>query len=228
MTTDHTRRRPSTPRSPVSRYRWLMAVFAVGWSAAALAQPRPDAAPRVSVRWTGAPVRTALEKLADAQGFTCVLDRRVDPGSPVDVDLSSAAPEQAVAAVARACQCESIWLGETAFIGPPSAVRTLSATTTQGTVQLRSATADVRKRLTARADMEWKDLATPREIVAQLAKDAQLRLDGNGRIPHDLWAQGRVDNQPWNERTALVLAQFDLTWSLGRDGKSLVIERVSD
>ena len=74
--------------------------------------------------------------------------------------------------------------------------------------------------LAARA-WEWRDLATPRDLLAQLAAEAHVKLESLDLVPHDLWPARRLPPLAWIDRLTLVALQFGLTYELAADGQSV-------
>src|SRR5690606_2736806 len=51
-----------------------------------------------------------------------------------------------------------------------------------------------------------------------------MQLNGAEQVPHDLWAAADLPPLTWVERMTVVLHQFDLTFRIDADTKSIVIE----
>ena len=65
---------------------------------------------------------------------------------------------------------------------------------------------------------KWDDLATPREVLKQLAKQNGIELANLELVPHDLWAAADLPPLSLADRLTLVAIQFDLTFSISADG----------
>jgi hypothetical protein len=69
--------------------------------------------------------------------------------------------------------------------------------------------------------MRWEDLSTPRDLLAALAADSHLEIQGADRIPHDLWAAADAPPANFIDRLTLIAGQFDLTFRFADDGLSV-------
>jgi hypothetical protein len=195
------------------------------------AAPRTDAAEDarqlwthgVSVDWMGVPLRQALVGLARSQGLGVVLDRRIDPGQMIDFSGKDLSLKVACVEIAEDRNLGFVALGPVAYFGPrPSArvVRTLAALISQQAEKLPS---DRRAKFTAAKAWKWNDLATPRELVEQLAAEAGAKVGGLDLLPHDLWAASDLPALPLADRLALVTAQYDLAVRLEDGGRTIAL-----
>jgi hypothetical protein len=66
-------------------------------------------------------------------------------------------------------------------------------------------------------------LTTPQELLDQLAQSSGLSIDGRLRIPHDLWPARDLPPLTLIERLSLILAGFDLTYTIGHAGDQVQI-----
>jgi hypothetical protein len=69
----------------------------------------------------------------------------------------------------------------------------------------------------------WPRLAEPAGLVEQLAAEANVTVKNLDAIPHDLWAESRLPSLPWSDRLTLILAQFDLTFAVAPNGRSIAL-----
>lgn len=194
---------------------WLASVCRlVAAQPAAPATPRPRTAKplaTVSVTWQGQPLRLAVENLARSQRAAIVIDRRLDPGTPLTGQFSDAEPDALLAAAAQRAGGASTRLGDVYYLGPQATaarLRTVAALLSQGAKALAKPARDA---LLKKKPLVWDDFDEPRRILAGLADEAHLRLEGIEQIPHDLWAAVKTPPLGWTDRLTLVLAQFDRT-----------------
>src|SRR5690606_33113432 len=85
-----------------------------------------------------------------------------------------------------------------------------------------------RSRLVRSQASHWDDAAEPRQLVADLAKEAGVNLENPAAIPHDLWPAASLPALPWCDRLTLILAQFDLTFTVSADGSRLRLRPLAD
>jgi hypothetical protein len=107
------------------------------------------------------------------------------------------------------------------YFGPEATarrIRTLAALAHDDVLKLPTA---VRMRLLQLRPWRWDDASIPRELLAGLALQCEVKIDGSERVPHDLW--GAADLPPLNftDRLTLVVAQFDLAFHFSDDGETV-------
>jgi hypothetical protein len=71
-------------------------------------------------------------------------------------------------------------------------------------------------------------LATPREVVAQIAREAVVRAEGIERLPHDLWPETDLPPLTFAQRLSLVLAGFDLSYQYEGGGQTVRLIALPD
>lgn len=210
------------------------ALCRIGWLALALAVPSARAddwltgpplarqlASSVTVAWSGSPLRTALERLAQAQRVAVLLDRRVDPGRPIELRLLDAPLVDVFEELAAREGLGVTLLDAAVYFGPPETARKLRTLSALKIEEARGLPSAISRKALARAAMRWENLATPRELIERLAAEIDLRADGLDRVPHDLWAAADLPPLAWVDRMILVVAQFDLSFELSAADRTL-------
>jgi len=175
----------------------------------------------VDVNWSAAQLRSALAGLGRTHQVAILLDRRVDPDRRVDLVLHDVALGAALAEIAGRQGADVSRLGPVVYIGPPpsaSRLRTLAELRRREAMAIEAA---ARQRLLSERRMSWEDLAEPRQLIERLAAEAGLELAGLEQVPHDLWAAADLPPMSLVDRITLVATQFDLTFSIAPDGRSL-------
>jgi hypothetical protein len=186
-----------------------------------LAQP-------VGISWSGNPLRQALESLSRAQHVAVLIDRRVDPGQRLDVQFDGLPLAAALQEIARSRQLGVSFLGPVAYFGPPRAssrLRTIAALRTKEVLVLPAA---LQRKLLLPRPIAWEDFATPRNLLTQLAEQSGLAIQGADRVPHDLWAAADLPSLSLVDRLTLILIQFDLTFQVDADGKTVTLIPLPD
>lgn len=178
----------------------------------------------VSVTWSGAQLRDSLYRFADAQALHVLIDRRVDPSSPLALTADRVPAEETVRAAAERSGAKLALLDGLAYIGPEPAAKRLATVAALRTKEAQSASTELRKKLLDRQPWQWDDFAAPRELLAKLGEDASVTMVGAEQIPHDLWAAAKLPPLTLVERLTVLLQQFDLTYRIGDDGGSIVLE----
>jgi hypothetical protein len=146
-----------------------------------------------------------------------MLDRRVDPGQEVTFSENGAPLEDALKRLADHLGLGVCYVGEAAYVGP---VKTTTILPTLAALKNRE-TNKLRRPLAATQPWSWEDLATPRELIQQLAAEAGVAIQGLEQTPHDLWPATSLPALTFAERLSLVLAGFDLSFALSADGKAI-------
>lgn len=172
----------------------------------------------VTVAWTGLPLHTVCERLSTLLGRPVILDRRVDPGVPVSLDLRDAPADEALAALCEAAGTGCVVLGNSIRIVPPGLPARVLAAEESRRGAVKKLPARLRATAGAMAPRSWDDGATPRDLLADLAGEGGLELDGLDAFPHDHLRGATLPPLPLAERLDLLLLQYDrrLDWSGAR------------
>jgi hypothetical protein len=195
-------------------------------AAAALAAPPPaertvaglDAEVRGS--WTGLPLRAWAERATALAGRPVILDRRIDPQTPVTFTARGEPLRTVLDRVAAVADAAVDELDATLRIAPPSVAGRAAVGDAQRRRELAALPPALRQRLTAAEPWQWPAGARPRDLVAGLAAAAGLDVAGLEAIPHDHFPAADLPAVSLAERFDLVLAHFDhrVAWD-GRPGQ---------
>jgi hypothetical protein len=178
------------------------------------APPRPPAA-TVSADWTGLPFRDLCQRLGDVAGKPVILDRRIDPGTPMTLSPRDEPLEKVLEAIADAAGVGCALLASSIRFVPPGTAARLVAADEQRTAAIKRLTDAARGRALERREWSWPAGARPRELLAALAEASRIEITGLDAIPHDHLAAADLPPLPLAERFDLLLAQFDrrIDWS---------------
>lgn len=183
--------------------------------AAMAAEPAP-----VHATWKALPIRVVVEQLSGLAGRPVVLDRRLDPTTPITLVVEGEPCNDVLAAIATRGGGKAIVLASTIRIVPPTeAGRCLAAEPTRQR-EISRLPAAQREPLTRKADCRWPAGSRPAEIVAGWADEAGIVVDGLDRIPHDHFPAADLPPLSLADRLDLILAHFNLrvAWSRGHSG----------
>jgi hypothetical protein len=172
----------------------------------------------VTFTWADNPLRPALLSLAESQGIAVFVDRRIDPSRKLDIEVDQLPLEAALHRIADEVEIDFCLLGSVAYLGPPQVtdkLATLAAVKRQRISQLPDG---VGQRFLTLGVWQWDLLATPRELVQELAGRARVRVTNIEELPHDLWPAVELPEMPLADRLSLVLANFSSTYDVSRDG----------
>ncbi len=133
------------------------------------------------------PLATVVRNLAEAQRVAMWLDRRVDPERPLSLAIRGESLKAVIDQIAAREQLGASALGSVVYFGPPEAAAKLRTLAYLRGEELKSLAPPRRKELTESRPWHWADLATPRELIASLAREGHVEIQSLERIPHDLW-----------------------------------------
>lgn len=203
---------------------WLLAASALCASEPAwLTGPRLELAlsQQSGATWSNVPVRPALARFCQTHAISHLLDRRIDPDRKVDLSFDGVPLREGLERIASRLGGGLALVGPVAYFGPkPSAerIRTLAALRRQEAAALAGSQRAVWLRPRA---FRWPDAAEPRALLTEIAAQNQLTIDELDRVPHDVWAGASLAPLNLSELLTLVLAQFDLTFELQGDGRTI-------
>ena len=181
----------------------------------------------VRATWQGTPLREVVNGLASSQQVALLLDRRVDPDQPVRFTLAGGALQDEISRLMQTGNLAAAMVGDVVYLGPVETTQRLPSLLELKRQEVRKLgkAAEPWFRL---EHASWEDLATPKSLLEQVAKDAGIELTGLEQIPHDLWAGVRLPPLQAVDRITLIAAQYDLTFELGADGRSARLAPVPD
>lgn len=177
-----------------------------------------SAGPTITVTWTGLPLDTVCQRLATLLGRPVILDRRVDPGIPVSLDLRDTPAAEALARVCDATGSGCVVLADSIRIVPKGrAARVLDAEESRAAA-VKKLPARIRTTAAATDGWTWDDGATPRDLLATVAREGSLEIDGLDTLPHDHLRGASLTALSLAARIDLLLLQYDrrLDWSGAR------------
>lgn len=173
-----------------------------------------------------APLKPYLQRLSREREVAILLDRRIDPSRLVRVNLQAATFDQGIRELAQQAESQVTIVGDTLYVSPePTAnkLRTLIWLKKVELEKLVGAGAQREFELVRRKRFAWDDLAEPRLLVMDIAREYGLTPSGLELIPHDLWGAGNIAHGNAAELLQLVLGQFDLSFEWTDEGRGIQI-----
>jgi hypothetical protein len=192
--------------------RWLEA----GSLEAQLKQP-------VTVAWSKTPLRGSLARFGRAQRVGVFLDRRVDPDQRLELSLTDVPLERAIRRIAQAAGFGVSQIGTSFYFGPKTTTDHLATMAALRREEVGKLPSQAQRRLARLRSWQWNDLATPHELLQELADEGRIEWRGSEQIPHDLWALGDLPPMPWADRATIILAGFGMTFRVAADGNTAEI-----
>ena len=140
------------------------------------------------VVWSaGTSVRQAVTTLARTQGVAIMLDRRIDPESAIELSVHDVTLHDVIEQLAAQCDAAPCYLDDVAYLGPRVGLGDLPAVANDRRVEAQSCPRPVARRLLAERAWRWEELAEPRNLLEDLAREANVTIEGVAELPHDLW-----------------------------------------
>lgn len=170
---------------------------------------RQQLASPAGISWTAAPLRRALQNLAEAKQIAIVIDRRIDPDQTIDFNSGEGSLEEALRSIAVRLNSGVSIFDSTVYIGPPATTARLATL---------AAIAHERKKLAMLPAIQTTELMTPRELLEQWSQATGVKLAQLDKVPHDLWPVLSLPTQTPASRITLLLAGFDLAIEMSADG----------
>jgi len=189
----------------------------------------------ISLAWQGQNLRDGLRKLSETKQVSIILDRRIDPSQQLTLQIQKRTLKAVLKVIAMEARADISVLGNAVYVGPKgvaSRLRTIEEIVAsqlvsgKATIISVDASPQTRRRfeLLARQTLTWPDLATPRELLDEVASRYALKIESADLVPHDLWGQATLPAGSASQLLLTILAQFNLSfeWTESRDGIRLV------
>lgn len=192
----------ATPAMPANEFDWLTG-------------PRFEQqmeSPIESLHWGANPLRRALQSLARSQRVAVFLDRRIDPGQPIDFSVQNQPLRVVIQHLADSLQIGACYIGPVVYFGPRPTTEVLEATVELRRREIQRWPSAFAKRLLEARPTAWPELAEPRQLIQDLGERSQLEIEGLQRVPHDLWPAADLPPLDFAEHMSLLLAGFGLTF----------------
>lgn len=213
------------------RYALVLLALGLCWRAAAADEVRwltgeplrKALTQKAGLTWSNVSLRQSLTRFCKAQKLAFVLDRRIDPDQKIDLAFEDVPLEEALKRIAAKLDVGVTMVGPVAYFGPKQAaenVRTVVAMRIQDATSLPPA---ARKHWIQLRPLKWPEATSPSELLVALGRENGLEIRGLEQIPFDLWAEGDLPTLNLAERLSLLLIQFDLTFEISADGKSITL-----
>lgn len=166
------------------------------------------------ISWDDRPLREGLSRLSQVDGVAIFLDRRIDPDQAVSLTVRDQPLEAVLQQAAAKAHAKVAILGPVIYVGPPASaaqLATLAALRRQEVAQLPN---EIKSRLLRVDAWQWPELAQPRDLLMELARQAGLQVANSDRLPLDLWPAVSLPPLAWTDRLTLLLTGFGLTFQI--------------
>ena len=175
----------------------------------------------VTFSWMDNPLRSGLTNLSRAHRVAIFLDRRIDPGRLIDLDILDRPMEHALHTLARSLDLGIGYLGPVVYVGPPEVTAVLATQAELKRQQVSRLPMKQRSRWQRVEAWQWERLTTPRQLLERLTQQTRCRIENADLVPHDLWPEVELPRMSATDRMSLVLAGFGLTFELTPEGSTV-------
>ena len=176
------------------------------------------------VNWPeGSRLSDQLQRLAEWQRVAIFLDRRIDPSTPIELTVRQVTLAELLEQLATQSGAVTAHIGSVVYIGPRDTIAGLPLIAQQRAREVRALPGNSGRPLLASRRWGWDELAEPRALLAELAGEAGVVIEGIDEIPHDLWPKTDLPSLSWSDRLSIVLAGFGRTFELAERGNTVRI-----
>jgi len=195
---------------------WPMSLAAQNHGPQALAVKKLQK--RISVSWNSADLQGVLQNLAANQELPIFLDRRIDPGTPINLKRKQVAVGTLVYEVAELVDGGVCWLGDVAYIAPRADAANLLAIRIQLLATVAKMPTAAKRKLGGKP-LAYPRLTEPNELLNAELKSLGLQPESieKSQLPHDLWAAGQFPSMRAIDRLLLLGFGFGQMPKLGDD-----------
>jgi hypothetical protein len=220
---------PPTARGRRLRCVWLLVAAAAGAGTAsfvsdAIGAGGGAAALDAPVRaiWKGLPLGAWTEPATRLAGRPVVLDRRIDPDTPVTLTCDGDPLDEVLDRVASLAGAAVEVLESSICLVPAAEAGRARGGESLRRREVAALAAAVRRRVENREAWHWPAGSRPRDLADAAARSAGFTLAGLEAVPHDHLPSRSLAPLSLAERLDLLLAQYDLRVSWLPEGPRLV------
>jgi hypothetical protein len=185
----------------------------------------------IAISRSGAELRPFLRRLGAERRVAILIDRRIDPGTEIDLNLPPTEFREAIRSIAVQAGAGLSVVGDTVYIGPRTStgiVRTLIALREAELGDMSDRLGGREFELARNQTFAWDDLERPADILLRVAQRYGLAVEGIEHVPHDLWAGATINGVTAVQALSLILIQFDLTFEWIDDARCIRVGILPD
>lgn len=179
-----------------------------------------------SISLTGSQIRSAAGAIARSGDVALVLDRRVDPELPIELNAVDRPLEVVWRRLVEVAGLGYTTVGPVVYVGPSTTARDLN---TLAAVRRDEAERTPPALKTKLMHIEATQCAAPcdvRELWNRLTAEAGLTTANPERMSFDLWPAIQWAPLPLVDRLTLVAVQFDLTFHIDPTARTITLEPI--
>lgn len=172
--------------------------------------------------WKGLPLGAWVEPATRLAGRPVVLDRRIDPDTPVTLTCDGDPLDQVLDRVASLAGAGVEVLESSVLLVPAAEAGRARAGESLRRREVAALATAVRRRIEHRKAWHWPAGSRPRDLADEVARSAGFTLAGLEALPHDHLPSHSLAPLSLAERLDLLLAQYDLRVSWLPEGPRVV------
>lgn len=178
--------------------------------------------------WSGVPLVEVTAGLSRTQNVAISLDRRIDPGRPVSLEVSDRPLVEVLDELARGQNLDIFLLGPVVCLTPRGEAARLEAAAQSRRHEVRRRPAAVGRKWRSKGPLAWDDLSAPAELLTDLSRQGGFTIVNPRRLPHDLWAAGNLPRLSLSDRLSFILGQFGLTYEMSAEAEAIRLVPIPD
>ncbi len=176
---------------------------------------------KLSLTWSERQLRDGLANLSQSTQVAIFLDRRIDPSQTLELSAADEPLQLLLAKIGGQAKAGVAAIGPCVYLGPPETAAVLSTVAAMRRNEVSKLPADAKLRLLRTQAWQWSELAEPRQLLADLARQAGVNVQNAELIPHDLWPAQSLPPLPRVDRLSLLVAGFGLTFQIDAQGTAI-------
>lgn len=179
----------------------------------------------VGLTWQDRGLRDGLDRLSQIYGVAIFLDRRIDPGQIITLSTQDVPLEGLLSQIAASVGAETAIIGSVVYVGPRETASSLTSLADSRRRDIARLPNDAKTRLLRSDVWQWEEVAQPRELLRDLAREAGASVVHHELVPLDLWPADSFPPLSMVDRLTLLLAGFGLTFEI--DDRGTVIRLIA-
>ena len=168
----------------------------------------------IDAHWIGTDLRSVAEQISKQIELPVIIDRRLDPGTPVNLRADAEPAVDLLERLAKSLGVSLSVLHSSVRLAPETVARQMETAEILRDRDIQSLAPSSQTRFSSRAVLQWPIGAVPSEVVESLAEEQNLIIDNLTLIPHDHFPAITLPLMTLAERLDLLLGHFDLCISI--------------
>jgi hypothetical protein len=181
----------------------------------------------VSVQWQGTPLGESLSRLAEARKIGLMIDRRLDPSTPLHFESTGQPLGAMLQQLASSLGLGCVLFETTAYLGPKDTADMLPVLIAEQQARLEKLTPRRAAIFRRKISLNIPFLSEPQEILKKLSLQNNFRWKNPEILPYDLWNEKSLNNLSLNELLTVLLIGFEMTFEIEGEGETLVMVPLS-